>query len=92
MVEQRKRLHIPDLEPKVAGCVVRMPRVLKYLALGGSHLSEQGLGDFGPLHLLLNLIVDGGVDVEDTALCLSVPLAWQRRRFHLQKKTYCKPK
>lgn len=57
--------------------------VFQYLALGGSHLCEQGLGDFGPLHFLLDLIVDGGVDVEDAALRLAVPLAGQRRRFHL---------
>ena len=49
-----------------------------YLALGGGHLGEQGLGHFGPLHLLLDLIVNGGVDIEDTALRLAVPLTWQR--------------
>lgn len=49
-----------------------------YLALGGSHLSKQSLGHFGPLHLLLDLVVDGGVDVEDAALRLAVPLAGQR--------------
>lgn len=54
-----------------------------YLALGGSHLGKQSLGNFGPLHLLLDLIVDVGVDVEDGALGFAVPLAGQRRRFHL---------
>lgn len=54
-----------------------------YLALGGSHLCKQSLGNFGPLHLLLDLIVDVGVDVEDGALGFAVPLAGQRRRFHL---------
>lgn len=58
----------------------------QYLALGSSHFSEQSLGDFGPFHLLLDLIVDGGVDVEDAALRLPVPLAWQRRWFHLRGK------
>lgn len=54
-----------------------------YLALGGGHLCKQSLGHFGPLHLLLDLIVDVGVDVEDGALALAVPLAGQRRRLHL---------
>lgn len=54
-----------------------------YLALGGGHLCEQSLGNFGPLHLLLDLIVDVGGDVEDGALGFAVPLAGQRRRFHL---------
>lgn len=58
-----------------------------YLALGGCHLCKQGLGHFGPLHLLLDLIVDGGVDVEDAAVRLAVPLAGQRRRFNLLAKT-----
>lgn len=57
-----------------------------YLALGGGHLGEQRLGHFGPLHLLLDLVVDGGVDVEDAALRLAVPLAGQRRRFHLVQR------
>lgn len=57
--------------------------VFQYLALGGSHLRKQRLGNFGPLHLLLDLVVDGGVDVEDAALRFAVPLAGQRRRFHL---------
>lgn len=60
--------------------------VLRYLALWSSHLGEQGLGNFGPLHLLLNLIIDGGVDVEDAALRLAVPLARQRWWFHLLKE------
>lgn len=33
------------------------------LAFGSGDLGEHGLGNFGPLHLLLDLIVDGGVDV-----------------------------
>lgn len=49
-----------------------------YLALGGSHLGEQSLGNFGPLHLLLDLVIDGGVDVEDAALGLAIPLTGQR--------------
>ena len=57
--------------------------MFQYLALGGSHLCKQRLGNFGPLHLLLDLIVDGRVDVEDAALCFAVPLAGQRRWFHL---------
>lgn len=54
-----------------------------YLTLGGGHLSEERLRHFGPLHLLLDLVINGGVDVEDAALRLAVPLARQRRRFHL---------
>lgn len=57
-----------------------------YLALGGGHLCKQSLGHFGPLHLLLDLVVDVGVDVEDGALGLAVPLAGQRRRLHLAGK------
>lgn len=56
-----------------------------YLTLGGSHLGEERLRHFGPLHLLLDLVINGGVDVEDAALRLAVPLARQRRRFHLQR-------
>lgn len=61
--------------------------MFQYLALGGSHLCEKRLGNFGPLHLLLDLIVDGGVDVEDGALCFAIPLAGQRRWFHLGVRT-----
>lgn len=57
--------------------------LVQYLALGGRHFSEERLRDFGPLHLLLDLVVDGGVDVEDGALRLPVPLAGQRRGLHL---------
>lgn len=49
-----------------------------YLALGGRHLGEQRLGNFGPLHLLLDLVVDGGVDVEDGTLGFAIPFAGQR--------------
>lgn len=61
--------------------------VWAYLALGGSHLCKQSLGNFGPLHLLLDLIVDVGVDVEDGALGFAVPLAGQRGGFHLAFNT-----
>lgn len=57
--------------------------LVQYLALGGRHFSEERLRDFGPFHLLLDLVVDGGVDVEDGALRLPVPLAGQRRGLHL---------
>ena len=56
-----------------------------YLALGGGHLREQSLGHLGSLHLLLDLVIDGGVDVEDAALRLAVPLDGQRRRLHLEQ-------
>lgn len=52
--------------------------LVPYLALGGRHFGEERLRDFGPLHLLLDLVVDGGVDVEDGALRLPVPLTGQR--------------
>lgn len=59
--------------------------VLSYLALGGGHFCEQRLGNLGPLHLLLDLVINGGVDVDDAVLGLAVPLAWQSGRLHLEE-------
>lgn len=52
--------------------------VFRYLTLGCSHLCKQRLGDFGPLHLLLDLIVNGRVDVEDGTFGFAIPLTGQR--------------
>lgn len=41
----------------------------RYLTLGGGHLGKQRLRHLGPLHLVLNLLVDGGADVENAAVC-----------------------
>lgn len=57
-----------------------------YLALGSGNLGEHGLGHFGPLHLLLDLVVDGRADVEDGALLLAVPLGRQWEGLHLGRE------
>lgn len=77
------------LWPRTVCCVYKngnqslSQRLGLYLTLGGGHLGKQSLGHLGSLHLLLDLVIDGGVDVEDAALCLAVPLAGERRGLHL---------
>lgn len=58
------------------------------LAFVGSHLGEERLGDLGPLHLVLDLVVNGGRDAEQR-----VELEWQlhmrrRRRLRLMEEAH----
>lgn len=88
----KRTLHEPEAKYSIckavgAGLCVVFSVKPSDLALGGRHLCEQSLGNLGPLHLLLDLIVDVGADVEDGALGFAVPLAGQRRRLHLAFNT-----
>lgn len=43
-------------------------KATEYLTLGGGHLCKQGLRHLGPLHLVLNLLVDRSIDIENTTV------------------------
>lgn len=60
-----------------------------YLALGGGHLCKQSLWHFCSLHLMLDLLIDGGADIENTAVCsqTSVYCNWWQSGLKQQRRT-----
>lgn len=63
-------------------------RASGYLTLGGGHLCKQGLRHLGSLHLVLDLLVDGGADVENTTVCPqpSVCCDWGQSRLKRERQ------
>lgn len=54
------------------------------LAFCGSNLCKECLGHFSTLHFLLNLVINGGIDVHSIVLWFPIPLSGKSRCFHLQ--------
>lgn len=61
--------------------------LLEYLTLGDSNFCKQSLRHLGSLHLMLNLFVDGGVDIENTAVCPQPSVTCDWRQSCLQRDT-----
>lgn len=61
-----------------------------YLTLGDGNLCKQSLRDLGPLHLMLNLVIDGGADIQNTAVCPQPSVTCDWRQSGLQKDTQVK--
>ena len=55
-----------------------------YLAFGSCHLCKQSLGNFSTLHFLLNLVVNGSINVHGIVLWFPIPLSGNSSCFHLQ--------
>lgn len=55
-----------------------------YLAFGSCHLRKQSLGNFSTLHFLLNLVVNGSINVHGIVLWFPIPFSGNSSCFHLQ--------
>ena len=67
-----------------SGSTVCMPNRGSYLAFGSCHLCKQSLGNFSTLHFLLNLVVNGSINVHGIVLWFPIPLSGNSSCFHLQ--------
>lgn len=61
-----------------------VPNRGSYLAFGCGNLCKECLGHFGALHFLLNLIINGSINVHGIVLLFPIPLSGNSSCFHLQ--------
>lgn len=66
------------------GSKFSVPNRGSYLAFGCCNLCKQCLGHFSALHFLLNLIINGSINVHGIVLWFPIPLSGNRSCFHLQ--------